>query len=146
MRARDAMVTDLVTVRPTDTVDVAAKMMLDHDVAYLPVVDGDMRIVGVVTEIHMVHLLLPSYFDMLEDTDYLPDDFEPFEHGLATAGDVPISEIMGQEIETADEDAPLPGLAARLVRSGVRRILVVRDGRLVGTLGRRDILSQILSH
>ena len=146
MVAKQAMVTELVTLKPTDTVDVAARLMIEQDVAHLPVVNDEMQVLGVVTEVHMVRMLIPSYVDLLDGVGFLPDDFEPFEHSLETAGDVLVTEIMSKEIDSADENAPLPSLASRMLKPGVRRILIVRDGKLIGTVGRRDILKEILAH
>jgi len=38
------------------------------------------------------------------------------------------------------QDAPLPLAARELVKAGVRRLLAVDDGRLVGIVARRDLL------
>jgi CBS domain-containing protein len=47
---RDVMKTDVVTARPDETIKAAAKRMLAHRFAALPVVDGDDNLVGIVTE------------------------------------------------------------------------------------------------
>lgn len=53
---RDIMRTDILTVRPEDPVSLAAKRMLEHRFGCLPVVDGEQRLLGIITENDIVRL------------------------------------------------------------------------------------------
>ncbi|WP_443667749.1 CBS domain-containing protein [Kibdelosporangium philippinense] len=55
MRARDVMTTDLVTVEPSTSAKQAAKLLVDNGFTTLPVVDSDGRMVGVGTEMDLLH-------------------------------------------------------------------------------------------
>ena len=55
MQAVDVMHRDPVTVLPTDTVDHAARAMLEHQISGLPVVDRNRKLVGIVTEGDLLH-------------------------------------------------------------------------------------------
>lgn len=55
MKALDVMVRDVVTVRPDDTVADAVRLLAEHDVSALPVVDIDDNVVGVISEADLVH-------------------------------------------------------------------------------------------
>jgi len=50
------MTTDVVTVRPDAPMDGAAATMVEHDVAHLPVFDGD-NVTGIVTATDIVRFL-----------------------------------------------------------------------------------------
>lgn len=141
MSAREVMVTDVVTAHPDETAGAVALRMLEHDLAAIPVVDDEGHILGVVSDVELIRLVVPAYMDLLEDTDFLPDDFEPFERRATTAGATLVRDIMSDQFETVSEDTSLPSVAAHLVRPGVRRVFVVRDGRLVGAVGRRDVFT-----
>jgi CBS-domain-containing membrane protein len=50
MRAIDVMTKDVVTATPEMTVQDAAKLMINHRISGVPIVDGDRQLVGIVTE------------------------------------------------------------------------------------------------
>ena len=50
MRAIDVMVRDVVTVAPDTDVAAATKLLAEHDVSALPVLDKDGNLVGVLSE------------------------------------------------------------------------------------------------
>ena len=55
MRAIDVMVRDVVTVHPDTDVAEAIKLMLEHDVSALPVVDAAGKLAGVLSEADLIH-------------------------------------------------------------------------------------------
>ena len=129
MSAREVMVTDLVTARGEETAGAVALRMLEHDLAAVPVVDDEDHILGVVSDVELIRLVVPAYMYLLEDTDFLPDDFEPFERRATAAGATLVRDIMSDQFETVSEDTSLPSIAAHLVRPGVRRVFVLQIGR-----------------
>jgi CBS-domain-containing membrane protein len=56
MRAIDVMVRDVVTVRPDTDVADAIKLLAEHDVSALPVLDKDGNLVGGLGEADLIHL------------------------------------------------------------------------------------------
>lgn len=144
MTVSELMTTDLVTLRCGDTVDLAISLMLTRGLRALPVLDEDSRLLGVVTDSALVRLALPSYAELLGDLAFLPDDFEPFERRLHEAGDVRVEQILSGDIAVASEETSLIEAAWLMLRDNRRRLYVLRNGRLVGTLGLRDILREML--
>jgi CBS-domain-containing membrane protein len=55
MKAMDVMVHDVVTVKPDDEVAEAVRLLAEHDVSALPVVDDDKNVVGVISEADLLH-------------------------------------------------------------------------------------------
>ena len=55
MRAIDVMVRDVVTVHPETDVAEAVKLLSEHDVSALPVVDAAGNLVGVLSEADLIH-------------------------------------------------------------------------------------------
>jgi len=55
MRAIDVMVRDVVTVRPDTDVAEAIKLLSEHDVSALPVVDAVGNLVGIFSEADLIH-------------------------------------------------------------------------------------------
>ena len=50
MKAQDVMSPDVVTISPKETIFHAVRLMLQHKISGLPVVDGTGSLVGIVTE------------------------------------------------------------------------------------------------
>jgi acetoin utilization protein AcuB len=50
MRVKNRMTTDVITVRPDDSMMKASKLMKDHEISRLPVVDEDNRVIGIISD------------------------------------------------------------------------------------------------
>ncbi len=57
---RDLMQTKVVTVRASDSLKQAGKLMLEHRIGALPVVDGDNNLLGIVTENDLVRTIVAA--------------------------------------------------------------------------------------
>jgi CBS domain-containing protein len=125
LRVRDYMVGDPITIRPETEVMSVARMLVENNISGAIVVDGDRRVVGMLTERDFIEVALNAgYFD---------------ERGGSVA------EFMTQDVETVGPDDSLVDVAARFVSSPFRRYPVVEDGRLVGIIARRDVLRALRS-
>ena len=54
MKASDLMVTNVATVRPSDTVQNAAELLLKHRISGAPVVDEGGKLVGIISEADLI--------------------------------------------------------------------------------------------
>jgi CBS domain-containing protein len=114
---RDVMTTDVVTAGPADQVADAAVAMLRGRHSALPVVDGDGRLLGVVSEA-----------DLLADAARRP-------------GPVSVGRVMTAPAVSVPADATVAQARELLVEQGLRTLPVTgADGRLVGVLGRSDLV------
>jgi Zn-dependent protease/CBS domain-containing protein len=104
-----AMIRDVRTIGPGDTLDVAARHILDGFQQDFPVVDGS-RVVGVLTRKQLMKALA--------------------ENGLHA----PVGSVMERTFQTAQPTEPLANAFARLQSCNCHTIPVVSDGRLVGVL------------
>ncbi len=119
-RVRDYMSRDLLTVSPETEIMRAIHLLVEHDVSGLPVVDGQNRLCGILTERDCIRIALQAgYFD---------------EAGGRVA------DYMSPSVHTVTPDDTLMDLAELFVESPFRRCPVVEDGRLVGLICRRDVL------
>jgi len=142
MKARDVMSKDVVTVSSSagirDVYDIFKKARYGG----VPVVDGDKKILGMITKAEMLSVLLPDYFDLLGDNIVFIDDFgaldEEFE-SLPTFELFIAEDIMQKGARTVEEDASLLKVVAMMKKYGVRRILVAKDSILKGIITRGDI-------
>jgi len=124
-RIRDHMATELVTVTPDTEIMRAVHLLVQHDISGMPVVEANARLVGILTERNCIDVALQAgYFD---------------ESGGCVA------DFMSSPVETVDPDDSLMDVADRFRQSSFRRFPVVEDGRLIGLISRRDVLTALRS-
>ncbi len=133
------MSTRVVTVHPDSPIMDAAQLMLKHHFSGLPVVDDNGRVVGIVTE-----------HDLLRRTDR-PGSQQPhwlqlmIERAAVAKESVRFDEAKVKEVMTSDplvvmEDTPIEDVCRVVDQRGIKRLPVVRDGRLVGIVSRADLV------
>lgn len=120
LRVRDYMTRKVLTIRPETGIMQAVHFLVEKDISGAPVVDDDGTLLGMLTERDCIKVALQSgYFD------------EP--------GGI-VADYMSHPVETVAPDTSLMDLAEQLTESRYRRYPVLEDGRLVGLIGRRDVL------
>ncbi len=144
MKAADVMVRDVVTVAPDATVRDLAKTLVDHRISAVPVVDAEGRLVGIVSEgdlLRRTELGMErqrSWLDVFSLPETLTQEFVK-SHALKVA------DVMTRDVVTAEEEASLAEIANLLERHHVKRLPIVRGGRVVGIVSRANILQAFAS-
>jgi CBS domain-containing protein len=145
---RDIMDADPATVAPDTSVEEVVRTLREHELPGVPVIDGDGRLAGVVTEADLVlpddqgDLHLPHYINLFGGTVFL-EPLGRFEDRLRKAFASKASDMMTTDPDTVEPDTSVQE-AARLVHdSGHNRLPVVEDGRLVGVVTRLDLLGAL---
>ncbi|GAB1516812.1 CBS domain-containing protein [Actinophytocola sp. KF-1] len=112
----DVMTRCPLSVRRDTPFRAIAALLAGSQVSAVPVVDDRGAPVGVVSEIDLI-------------------DARPRAgHGLTARA------LMSSPVVTVTADESVASATRRLTRTGVRRLFVVADGKLVGVLARRDLL------
>ncbi|NOY30755.1 MAG: CBS domain-containing protein [Planctomycetes bacterium] len=115
---KDVMTERVFAVGPNATIDQAISLLLDHRVSGLPVVDDEGLLLGVITEFDIIGLVYNADIEASIVGDY-----------------------MTKEVNSLDVEASLDDAANIFCNDSIRRIPIVRDGRLVGVLSRHDLIS-----
>jgi CBS domain-containing protein len=145
MRAHQIMTRKVISVAPETTIVEAANLMLREHVSGLPVLDKAGAVVGIVSEgdfLRRSEIGTPRKRGRLL-TFFLGsggavEDYVR-EHGRK------VSEIMTPSPMTVSEDAPLPEIVSLMERNNIKRVPVVRDGKLVGIVSRSNLLQAVAS-
>lgn len=143
MDARDIMTSPVVTAGPETTILEIVQLMLENSISALPIVNDSGELIGLVSE---GDLMRRSEIGTERPTRWWLSAFrgavsmaEAFvkTHGLKA------SEIMTRDIITAREDTPLWEIAETLEKNKIKRLPVIRDGKLVGIVSRANLLQAI---
>jgi CBS domain-containing protein len=137
MRVSDVMTRDVVTVSPAMTLKEAAALLSERSIGGVPVLDGD-ELVGVLSETDILYKERgPSSSERLVDRLFSA-------RGAAEAAKVAaetVGDAMTAPAVTIDHWEPVAAVAEKMLAAGVNRLPVVEDGRLVGIVTRRDLIS-----
>ena len=136
------MTRNVVTARPDTSFKDLVATLTDQRVSALPVVDDEGHVVGIVSEGDLLHRLdLPADSPHGRLLGRLSSRHRPAPAG--PLGDIATG-LMTRPVVTIGSDATVGSAARLLEKHGVKRLPVVDDGRLVGIVSRRDLLSTYL--
>ncbi|MET0206488.1 MAG: CBS domain-containing protein [Thermoleophilaceae bacterium] len=145
---RDIMDPDPATVAPETPVEEVVRLMREHELPGVPVVDDDGRCVGIVTEADLVlpddqgDLHIPHYVNLFGGTVFL-EPLSRFEHRLRKAFASDAADMMTRRPDTVGPDTTVREAARLIHESGHNRLPVVEDDRLVGVVTRVDVLGAL---
>jgi CBS domain-containing protein len=145
MRAIDVMVRDVLTVRPDTDVADAIKLLAEHDVSALPVLDKEGNLVGVLSEADLIHRAeigtekhRPWWLGAVTGASTLAEEFAK-SHGKK------VGEAMTESVISVTEETPLSEVAALFERKRIKRVPVVEDGKFVGIVSRSNLIQALAS-
>ncbi len=141
--AGDIMRREFVSVRADDTCEKAIDLFARHQLADLPVIDDDGKLVGLVTADALLRVCLPDYILWMEDLSPIIN-FEPFAGLLRDEGKTWLADIMSDDYATVSEKSPAIEVAKGMCKRGVRQVLVVRGESLVGVIAIEDFITKVL--
>ncbi len=143
MLARDVMTVGVVTARADTPVVDVVKLMLEHDVSALPIVDAEDRLVGIVSEGDLIQRdeigTLPRrswWLSALGTRAQLAEDFARCHGATADA-------VMTKDIVIARPDTSLRDIAELLERKRIKRVPIVVDGKVAGIVSRANLLQAL---
>ncbi|HEX8066012.1 MAG TPA: CBS domain-containing protein [Thermoleophilaceae bacterium] len=148
---REFMNADPVTVTPDASVEEVVRLLGENELPGVPVVDGDGRCVGIVTESDLVipddegDLHIPHYVQLFGGLVFL-EPLRHFEERLHKAAAATAREMMTEDPVTVEADDPLRKAARLISDTGHNRLPVTEDGRLVGVVTRADVLRALATH
>lgn len=145
--ARDIMTPDPVTTTRDVGVTEAAKLMVEHDVGALPVID-DGRLVGLVTEDDLIHqdvkLEYPTYIQLLDGYFMYPPAEARFESELRKAVAATVGDVMTEKVISIQADASVEDVATLLVEKEVSHLPVLEGETLVGIVSKHDVVRSLV--
>lgn len=143
-RAADVMTTRVVSVLPSDRVEQVARVLLQNGISAAPVIGADGALAGMVSEGDLIgrsHASRDSarrdwWLSLLADGETLSPEF------LATlrATERTAADVMATPVVTVSEAAEVADIAELLTSRRIKRVPVLRDGRVVGIVSRSDLL------
>ncbi len=121
-QASHVMTRSLITLSPDMSAVDAIRTLLQHQISGAPVVDSTDHVVGIISEYKLLCVVIDE----------------------ATA-QTPVGELMTKDVITIEEETPLCDVAQALLSLKIRRLPVLKQGKLVGQVSRRDVLRCVVN-
>jgi CBS domain-containing protein len=145
MNASDIMMRKVITTHPQTSVSRVAKQLVDNDISALPVVDDDGQMVGIISEADLIRReelgsekIRPWWLEAITPGATLAKEF-------AEAHGKRVEELMSTRVVTATEDATLGEIASLLEKHRIKRVPILKDGKLVGIVSRSNLIQALAS-
>lgn len=145
MRARDLMTADPVTVPPDTPLAAIASLMAERAISGLPVVDADGRLVGIITDGDLMRRLAAKEDEPASFLAALIGANADQALRYARTHGRRVRDVMTTDLATVADDATVEEVAKILETRRIRRVPVLRDGRLVGVVSRADLLRAVMA-
>jgi len=143
LTVKDIMRREFTTVTPHNTLKDVANLMFRYNISSIAVTDNDGRFLGQITDKELIKAALPDYKTLISNLNYSMD-IEPFEELLKKEDQIKVADLYQTEYEVTTLDTPVVEVAAMMIFKDLRRVFVLKEGKLVGILTRKDLVSNII--
>lgn len=144
--AAEIMTRDVQTALPgTRLIEIARKLAARH-ISSVPICDAEGQLLGIITEGDIVRPLRELIrskraawlLAFAEGEDLAPQFLEYIGSDNHTAG-----EFMSRNMITAGEDTTLGEIAELMIKNDIKRVPILREGKLVGIVSRSDLVAKV---
>ena len=142
VKVLDVMTKDVIAVRADTTVQEIARLLREHRIGGVPVIDGEGEVIGMVNDGDLFlkqkrfpygPMGAPALFDQFVEPENIAEIYQEARH--LTAADV-----MTKAVKTVDTQDQVGQVAETMMVNGLRRLPVAHDRKLVGIISRSDII------
>ncbi|WP_421864241.1 CBS domain-containing protein [Motiliproteus sp.] len=124
VKVEDYMTTQLVTFKPETELFDAINIFSESNISGAPVVNDRGEMIGMLSEVDCLKAILQH-------------TYHEEEHGGC------VGDFMTAEVDTVTSDADIISLSELFIEGRRRRMPVLREGKLVGQISRKDVLRAV---
>jgi CBS-domain-containing membrane protein len=147
LQIKDIMTTDVITVSPETEIGRAAKLLLEKKINGTPVVDEQQRLVGILCQSDLIiqqkKFPVPSLFTLLDGVVTLGST-KRLEAEIQKMSAATVAEAMTPNPVTVTPETTMEEAVTLMVQKSLHTLPVVAAGKLVGIVGKEDILKTLL--
>jgi len=146
LTAKDIMTKDVVTVTPDTSIEELSALLVSNEISGAPVVTTGGALVGIVTENDLINrnkrLHIPTVVSFLDAVIYL-ESSKKFAEDVKRLTATKVGDICAKKVVTITEDATLTDIATLMSEKKVHLLPVVSSGKVVGIVGKRDVVKAV---
>ena len=140
MRAADLLTNEVITLGEDASVQEAAKLMAEHGISAVPVIDRESRVVGMVSEGDLLHRAETGterrrswWLEMVASTNQLAGEYVKSHSGK-------VKDVMTRDVVSVIEETLVADIAVLLETNRIKRVPVLRGGKLAGIVSRANLV------
>ena len=143
----EIMTADVITVSPDTEIANAAKIMMEKRINGIPVVDEE-KLVGILCQSDLIaqqkRFPIPSLFTFLDGYISLTSE-KHLEKEVQKIAATTVDQAMTPNPVTVSPSTPIEEVASLMVDRNFHTLPVLAEGKLVGIVGKKDILELLIS-
>jgi CBS domain-containing protein len=147
LKVKDIMTKTVISVSPETEIIHATKLLLENRINGLPVIDETGKLVGILCQSDLIaqqkKLPIPSFFTFLDGLITL-SPLKQIEKEAQKIAAITVSQAMTPNPVTVRPDTNIEEVAALMVDNNFHTIPVVDGGKLVGIVGKEDVLRTLI--
>ncbi len=144
LTAKDIMTKDVITVKPDTSIEELSALLVKNGISGVPVVDDAGALYGIVTENDLIsrnkRLHIPTVVSFLDAAIYL-ESSKKFEEEVRRVAATRVGDICVRKVITISADTTVTDIATIMTEKKAHLLPVVKGGRVVGIVGKRDVVS-----
>ena len=147
LNASDIMTTDVITVRKDTSLKELAKLLYENHINGVPVVDEEGLLIGIICESDLIRkdkkLHIPTVVALFDWVLYLERP-KKIEEEIQRINATKVEDLYTKKVVTVDEKVPIDEIATIMDQKKISTIPVVDGNRLVGIIGKTDLLRTLI--
>jgi len=146
--ACDIMTSNVITVKKDTLLTELAKILYEHHINGVPVVDDDGALIGIICESDLIRrdrkLHIPTAIAIFDWVLYLQGP-KALEKEIRRIGATTVGDLYTKDVITVSEKTPVEEIATIMSQKRVYTIPVTDEGRLVGVIGKSDLIRALIA-
>ena len=148
LKATDIMTTEVITISPDTEIAQAAKLLLKNRINGVPVIDDAGKLVGILCQSDLIiqqkNIPIPSLFTLLDG--FIPlTSSKKLDKEVEKIAATRVADAMTSDPVTLNPDTGIEEVAALMVEKSYHTLPVVKAGKLVGIVGKEDVLRTLIN-
>ena len=148
LNASDIMTTEVITVKTNTSLKELAKILYENHINGVPVVDDDGLLIGIICESDLIRkdkkLHIPTVVTIFDAVLYLESP-KKMEKEIQRVNATTVEDLYSKEVLTVDEKTPVDEIATLMTQKKIYTIPVMDGDRLVGIIGKADLIRTLVS-
>ncbi|WDP87755.1 MAG: CBS domain-containing protein [Desulfobacter sp.] len=148
IKASDIMETNIICINPETEISRAVEVLLNNHINGAPVVDAQEDLVGILCQSDLIfqqkELPIPPIFTILDGIIPLSSS-KKLQESFQKMSAAYVADAMVTQVTTVAPDTPVSEIASLMVEKHFHTIPVVEEKKLVGIIGKEDVLKTLIS-
>ncbi|HET6515581.1 MAG TPA: CBS domain-containing protein [Thermodesulfovibrionales bacterium] len=145
LKAKDIMTREVVLVSPDTTVEELGRLFIEKGISGAPVADSEGRIAGIITENDLIsknsRFHIPTILRLFDA--FIPLGTSRLEAEIKKMAATTVRDACTKEVVTISEETPIDEVATIMNDKKIHLLPVVKAGKVVGIIGKRDFIKGI---